>query len=175
MSHVLVSYGTKHGATTEIAERIGATLREQGHDALVAPAGEAPEPAAFDAVVLGSAVYMGRWRRDARALLKRLSRQDRGLPIWLFSSGPGADDTPDPGSRWMHPTKVRKAGERLGARDQVVFGGRIPPEPTNFMERSMLKNTPEDKRDARDFEAISAWARGIAEELRRGASGKAIP
>jgi menaquinone-dependent protoporphyrinogen oxidase len=170
MSHVLISYGTKHGATAEIAERIGAVLREEGHDAVVAPAGEPPDPAAFDAVVLGSAVYMGRWRRDAQALLKRLGRRNGGLPLWLFSSGPGADDTPDPASRWMHPTKVRKAGERLGARDQVVFGGRIPPEPGNFMERSMLKKTPEDKRDARDFEAIAAWARRIAEELRRGAS-----
>jgi menaquinone-dependent protoporphyrinogen oxidase len=170
MSRVLVSYGTKHGATAEIAEHIGATLRKEGHEVVVSRAREAPDPAAFDAVVLGSAVYMGRWRSDALALLKRLGRQDGGLPVWLFSSGPGADDRPDSGSRWMHPTKVRKAGERIGARDQVVFGGRVPPEPSNFMERSMLRKTPEDKRDARDFEAIAAWARGIADELRAGAS-----
>jgi menaquinone-dependent protoporphyrinogen oxidase len=165
MSRVLVSYGTKHGATAEIAERIGATLREEGHDVVVSPASEVADPAAFEAIVLGSAVYMGRWRSDALALLGRLRRQNGGRPVWLFSSGPGADDTPDPQSRWMHPKKVRKAGEQIGARDQVVFGGRVPPDPANFMERSMLRKTPEEKRDARDFEAISTWARGIASEL----------
>jgi hypothetical protein len=30
----------------------------------------------------------------------------------------------------------------------------------------MLKKTPEDKRDARDFGAVAAWARSIASELR---------
>jgi menaquinone-dependent protoporphyrinogen oxidase len=166
MSRVLVAYGSKHGATAEIAEHIGTILREEGHDAVVAPAGTSPDPAAFDAVVLGSAVYAARWRRDARAFLERLGPQNGGFPVWLFSSGPGADDTPDPANKWMHPAKVRAAGERLGARDQVVFGGRVPPEPGNFVERAMLKKTPEDKRDARDFGAVAAWARSIASELR---------
>jgi menaquinone-dependent protoporphyrinogen oxidase len=166
MSRVLVAYGTKHGATAEIAEHIGAILREEGHEAVVSAARDVTDPAAFDAVVLGSAVYMGRWRRDARALLKRVGLGDGVRRLWLFSSGPGADDKPNPADRWMHPRKIREAGERLGARDQVVFGGRVPPDPGNFMERSMLKRTPEDKRDARDFDAIADWARGIAAALR---------
>ena len=33
MSRVLVAHGTKHGATAEIAERIGTTLRDAGHEA----------------------------------------------------------------------------------------------------------------------------------------------
>ena len=159
MSRVLVAYGTKHGSTAEIAERIGETLRSSGHEADVVRARSVGDPEAYDAVVLGSAVYAGRWRRDARGLLRRLKG---GRPLWLFSSGPGADDEPDPSNKWQHPKRVRAAGERLGARDQVVFGGRVPPDPGNFMERAMLKKTPEDKRDARDFEAIESWARGIA-------------
>ena len=170
MSRVLVAHGTKHGATAEIAERIGTTLRDAGHEADVVPAGDVRDLEGYDAVVLGSAVYIGRWRADARRLLRRLRGRLGERPLWLFSSGPGADDEPDPGSRWQHP--ARAAGERLGARDQVVFGGRVPPDPGNFMERGMLKNTPEDKRDARDFDAIGAWAAGIAEQL-RGPGGTA--
>jgi hypothetical protein len=55
----------------------------------------------------------------------------------------------------------------LHARDQVVFKGRVPPDPENFMGRTMLKRTPEDERECRDFAAIAAWAREIAEELWR--------
>lgn len=119
----------------------------------------------YDAVVLGSAVYMGRWRKDAKRLLKRLGKENDGRPVWLFSSGPGADDEPDPTNKWQHPRKVREAGERLGARDQAVFGGRVPPDPANFMERRMLRDTPEDKRDARNFEAIGAWAHEVDWQL----------
>jgi menaquinone-dependent protoporphyrinogen oxidase len=161
MSRVLVAYGTKHGATAEIAESIGDVLRAGGHEADVEPAGSVGDLSGYDAVVLGSAVYAGRWRREARRLLARLGKESNGRAIWLFSSGPAAGDPPDPGNKWHHPTRVRVAGERLGARDQAVFGGRVPPDPGNFMERAMLKKTPEDQRDARDFAAIASWAHEI--------------
>ncbi len=32
--------------------------------------------------------------------------------------------------------------EHLGAREHVVFGGRVPVDPHNFIERAMAKNTP---------------------------------
>ncbi len=52
---VLVAYGTKHGATAGIAEQIGKTLREDGLDAVVLPAGDVHDVRAYDAVVLGGA------------------------------------------------------------------------------------------------------------------------
>jgi menaquinone-dependent protoporphyrinogen oxidase len=159
VSRVLVAYGTKYGSTAEIAERIGETLRREGHDSVVAPARDVRDIEGYDAVVLGSAVYIRRWRRDAKRLLERLRRDRCDRPLWLFSSGPLGDDKPDPSDKWQHPKKVRELGERLGARDHVVFGGRVPLHPGSFMERRMLKDMPEDKRDARDFEAIAAWAR----------------
>ena len=42
-----------------------------------------------------------------------------------------------------------------------MFGGRVPTDPGNFVERAMLKNTPPERRDARDWPAIEALgARG---------------
>jgi menaquinone-dependent protoporphyrinogen oxidase len=165
MSRVLVAYASKHGSTAEIAERIGEVIGSDGHQVEVESVGAVGDLAPFDAIVLGSAVYGGRWRREARRLLRSLRAGLGERPLWLFSSGPVGEDEPDPSNRWHFPTKVRKAGEALGAREQVVFSGRVPPEPSNFMERSMLKNTPEEQRDCRDFEAIAAWAQGIAREL----------
>ena len=43
-----------------------------------------------------------------------------------------------------------------------MFGGRVPTDPGNFIERAMLKNTPPERRDARDWAAIEAWARAVA-------------
>jgi menaquinone-dependent protoporphyrinogen oxidase len=58
--------------------------------------------------------------------------------------------------------------ERLGARGHVVFGGRVPLEPHNFIERAMVKNTPAEFADRRDWEEISRWAAEIARQLQHG-------
>jgi hypothetical protein len=55
---VLVAYGSKHGSTAEIADRIGERLREAGHEVDVLPAGSVTDLDRYEAVVLGSAVYM---------------------------------------------------------------------------------------------------------------------
>lgn len=164
MSRVLVAYGSKHGSTAD-AERVGETLRDQGHDVEVMRASEAGEVDAYEAVVLGSAVYMARWRPVARRLLRRRRRVLADRPTWLFSSGPVGERKPDQEERWTVPKLVRRMAPKIGAREHVVFGGRVPLEPTNFVERAMARDTPEDKRDLRDWDEIAAWARRIAAEL----------
>jgi menaquinone-dependent protoporphyrinogen oxidase len=63
------------------------------------------------------------------------------------------------------PPFAEKLADRIGAREHVMFGGRVPSDPGNFIERAMLKNTPPERRDARDWFAIEAWARGVAAQL----------
>ena len=46
-----------------------------------------------------------------------------------------------------------------------MFGGRLPIEPGNFIERAMVKNSPEELLDLRDWGSIRAWADGIASAL----------
>jgi menaquinone-dependent protoporphyrinogen oxidase len=55
---------------------------------------------------------------------------------------------------------------RIGAHEHVVFGGRVPLDPGNFVERAMARDTPPELQDRRDWQAIDNWARGIGEKLR---------
>jgi menaquinone-dependent protoporphyrinogen oxidase len=91
---VLVAYGTKRGATAEIAEAVGKTLRRAGLTVDVQPARRVRSLERYRAVVLGSALYAGRWRRDALRLLRRPELRDRD--VWLFSSGTVGEDKRDP-------------------------------------------------------------------------------
>jgi hypothetical protein len=43
----------------------------------------------------------------------------------------------------------------------------VPLDPAGFVERSIADKTPPAQRDARDSQAIRAWAAGIAADLER--------
>jgi menaquinone-dependent protoporphyrinogen oxidase len=93
-TRVLVAYGAKYGATAEIAEKIGQVLQEAGLAVDVKPADQAGNPQSYAAVVLGSAVYMGRWRKEAETFLQVHEKALAERPVWLFSSGPLGEGDP---------------------------------------------------------------------------------
>jgi menaquinone-dependent protoporphyrinogen oxidase len=68
----------------------------------------------------------------------------------------------------MEPPKIVKAVEKLGARDHVVFGGRLPADPHGPIEKAMVTGVPAEFRDRRDWDQIRSWAETIASELRAG-------
>src|SRR4051812_20585179 len=114
MRQVLVAYASKHGSTREIAEAIAAELRDCGLEVDCVSADEVKHVDGYDAVVLGSAVYMKRWQRSARKLLRSEHETLTHQLLWIFSSGPTGDAPPDP--NWNEPKSVVHEAERLGAR-----------------------------------------------------------
>jgi menaquinone-dependent protoporphyrinogen oxidase len=160
---ILVAHAGKHGSTSEIAAAIADELLAAGLEVDLTDAGRVRDLDRYAGVVLGSAVYTKRWRASARRLLHRLERELGDRPLWIFSSGPVGEAEVDPG--WCEPARVLHRAQRLNLRGHVIFGGRVPQDPHNFVERAMLRNTPADKQDVRDFAEIRAWARGIAAEI----------
>jgi menaquinone-dependent protoporphyrinogen oxidase len=162
MATVLVAYASKHGSTGEIAEVIGATLREAGHDVDVRPARDVRSIDPASAVVLGSALYAAHWQRDAARFVRRHLAALQARPVWLFSSGP-LDDSASRG-RLPVPEPVAAATAEVGAREHRTFGGRLLPD-TPGVDPHILATHPTG--DFRDWDAIRAWARSIAGELAR--------
>lgn len=161
---VLVAYSSKRGSTAEIAETVAATLRREGLGVCLEPVDAVANLEPYDAVVLGSAVYMKRWRGDAKHFLKKHRKALRQKPFWVFSSGPVGDpanDDPD----WLEPPKLAEKVEEMGGRAHVVFGGRVPAEPQGIMERAMAEGVPKEFRDRRDWDKIRGWAQQVAAEL----------
>ena len=149
-------------STVEIAAEIVDELRAQGVSVELLAAGDVEDLSRYDAVVIGSAVYMKRWRREARHLLHDHATELASKPFWIFSSGPFGE-TPD--LAWAEPPKIVKEAERLGVREHVVFGGRLPPHPVGPIEKAMVRSTPDTVADLRDWDEIRTWARSIAAAL----------
>src|SRR3712207_4340232 len=62
---VLVTAATRHGSTQEIAQAIAAGLERRGVGCDCRAVGEVHGLDGYDAVVLGSGVYMGHWLDEA--------------------------------------------------------------------------------------------------------------
>jgi menaquinone-dependent protoporphyrinogen oxidase len=80
----------------------------------------------YEAVVLGSAVYTGRWLQPAKELVQRFGGALAGRPVWLFSSGPVGDPSRKLVQRMgADPVDLPDILERTQARDHRIFAGKL--------------------------------------------------
>jgi len=170
-TQVLVVYGTKYGATAEIAEKIGELLREAGLQADVLPADRVSDLTPYQAVVLGSAVYMGKWRDEAATFLEENEKALAERPVWLFSSGPAGEGDPvELMKGWRFPEAQQPIADRVQPRDIAFFHGVLDTKKLSLPEKLIIKGINAPIGDFRDWEAITSWARAIAEALKKEAS-----
>lgn len=164
---VLVVVASRHGATAEIgavlAREIGGcdAGRSAGLAAMAMSAENRPDPAAFDAVVLGSAVYVGRWLEPARQYAATHAGTLRGRPTWLFSSGP-IGEPPFPPDE---PYDIDPLTRMIGARGHAMFPGRLDEDRLGFAERAMVTAMRAPVGDFRDWAAVRSWAGDIADAV----------
>jgi menaquinone-dependent protoporphyrinogen oxidase len=185
MARVLVVYGSRHGGTRGIAERIGEVLRTEGIEAGVAGAADGPDIRAADAVVVGSGVYMGSWLKEPIAFLEANREALAARPVWLFSSGPlrgstAAKDENDPMADVLGPAdgpgsggrrKIAELSDVIRPRDHRVFYGAFDPkDPPHALAERLIRMMPGSAGllppgDFREWDLIEAWAREIAATL----------
>jgi menaquinone-dependent protoporphyrinogen oxidase len=166
-NQVLVAYATKHGATAEIAEKIGQVLRQAGLGTDVLPAERVGDLTPYQAVVLGSAVYAGRWRKEAATFLEVNEKQLSERTVWLFSSGPlGEGDAVELMKGWRFPEAQKPIADRIQPRDIAFFHGALNMKKLSFPEKLIVKGIKAPVGDFRDWDAITSWAADIADALK---------
>jgi menaquinone-dependent protoporphyrinogen oxidase len=124
---VLVTSASKHGATRDIANAIGAELGSHGLDVTMAPVQDVASITEYDAVILGSAVYLGKWMKPARQFTTDHASELATRVVWLFSSGPipSARSTGDYSYEQRHGDEIANA---IGAREHRLFLGKARPK-----------------------------------------------
>lgn len=165
--NVLVTAASRQGSTADIAEAIGDTLRSHDFDVNVVPPDEVVDVAAYDAFVVGSAIYVGHWLEDATAFVDRFAPALSTRPVWLFTSGPVGD----PSRRLVRqmtadPVELPRLLALTGAREHRIFAGRLEREGLRGAHRLSLAVFRGFEGDWRDWAAIESWAGEIAARLR---------
>ena len=168
---ILVTAASKHGATFEIARQLGDTLMAGGFDVDVSRPEEVENVAPYDGVVIGSAVYAGRWHEQARRLIDRESTALKTRPVWLFSSGP-LGDPPKPDD----PIEgLGRLGEATHAIEHRVFAGKADRKTLGFAERAIFAVVKAAEGDFRPWDAVAEWASEIAQTLEARRLEEAVP
>ena len=166
MATILVAYATKYGATQEIAEKIGEILLQAGFLSDVVPVDRVRDLTPYKAVILGSAVYIGKWRKEAVQFLKKNEKGLSQRPVWLFSSGPtGEGDPVEIMKGWHFPAELQPLVDQIKPRDIAVFHGSLNAESMSSLDKWVVKNVKAPVGDFRDWDAITAWAASIASAI----------
>ncbi|MFF9332051.1 flavodoxin domain-containing protein [Streptomyces albogriseolus] len=164
---VLVAYGSANGSTEEMAEAVAGVLRRTEITAEVLPARSVTDLDRYGAVVVGGALYAGRWHKDARRFVRRHRGALAHRPVWFFSSGPL---DPTASQRDIPPVPgVKRAMAGLDVRGHATFGGCLTDGAQGRVARMILRNGKGG--DFRDFAAVEHWAAGLAKELGAMAHG----
>jgi menaquinone-dependent protoporphyrinogen oxidase len=167
MPKILVTYATKHHSTAEIAEAIAEELRRSPAATVESqPVESVKDIAGYDAVVLGSAVYVGQWQGPAADFLKDHEQELAQRPVWIFSSGPTGEGDPAVILKgWELPEALKPIVDRIKPRDVAVFHGNLDAKKLNLFEKAMVKGVKAPMGDFRNWTEIRAWAANIAREL----------
>jgi menaquinone-dependent protoporphyrinogen oxidase len=159
MTRVLVAFATKMGSTRGIADAVGEELLRHGLVVDVRNVREVSSLGDYQAVVLGSAVYMGRWRPEAVRFVRRHVAELIKLRVWLFESG------------WIGERPEGLAAtaggldraQQVGAFAPTVFGGCLDPALANgLIDRMVAKRK---SGDFRNWDDIRVWTTTIADVL----------
>jgi menaquinone-dependent protoporphyrinogen oxidase len=174
---VLVAYATHSGSTAEIAERVAQRLHAAGHHPDLGPVTTFSAMPTHDAFVIGSAVYLGRWQKEALTFVERNRPVLATGPTWLFSSGPLGAERTDTDGRDIRvgallAGQIDALIEAVQPRDHRVFFGALDPDRIGLGPR-LMRLTPAGRKllqegDFRDWAEIEAWADSIARELSAG-------
>ena len=157
---IAVVVASRHGSTRGIADALVECLGRHGVDATVHDADGTVDLEGVDGVVLGSAVYMGRWLAPAREFARSHGPALGERPLWLFSSGPlgpPGELKPEGDS----PEGAALAVE-LGALEHHTLAGSLDRASLSLRERAIVKAVHAPYGDFRDRAEIDRLAESIA-------------
>jgi menaquinone-dependent protoporphyrinogen oxidase len=127
----------------------------------------------YEAVVVGSAVYAGRWLKPARELIMPSADELATRPVWLFSSGPvGEPSRKLVGKMSEDPADLAAMRELTRAQNDEPFAGRLEKHNVTRPQRAALTLFRGLHGDFRDWNQIERWASRIADSLQSHATAE---
>jgi len=154
---ILVAYATKAGSTAEVAAEIGRVIESQnGHKVDVCPVGKLNGVNGYDAVIIGSAIRVGKWLPEAMKLVERHRDALSQIPVACFTVCLTLSEDTEENRREV-AAYLAPVYEIVQPVDVGLFAGVMDYSKLPFILRLMMKKMKSPEGDFRDWEVIRAW------------------
>ena len=158
---VLVTYASKYGSTGGVAEAIGKELCANGVNADVVLIENAGDIRSYQGVVIGSAIYMGKWMSEAIDFVNKNQDILCQMPVAYFLvcitlSRPTEEKRAQVLS-YMDP--ILKAVPKVKPVGIGTFAGALNYSNLSWLTKKIMKSKGSPEGDFRDWNAIRSWAR----------------
>jgi len=158
---VLVAYASKYGSTGGVANAIGKELCSKDVVTDVSLINNAGNVASYQGMVIGSAIYRGKWMSEAADFVEENRNFLREIPVAYFLvcitlANPTEKNRAEV-LRYMDP--ILKAVPEITPVGIGIFAGALDYSNLTWLNRKILKSKGVSEGDFRDWNAIRAWAR----------------
>ena len=127
----LILYATKYGATHEIAKKIGSRI--DGSVICDIKAGNLPPISDYECIIIGSSLYAGSIRKEAKEFLTKNEAGFNGKIVGLFLSGMSEGEA-DEAFKNNFPTSILE-----NAKSKALLGGIFDPQKAGAFARFIMK------------------------------------
>lgn len=157
---VLIAYATKAGSTAEVAARIGEILSNRKISVEVLPVAKTGDISVYSAIVLGSAIRMGRILPEAQEFLEIhqaiLNEKPFSAFVVCMALIKDSPETRQKVNAYLDPLRalVKPASEGL-------FAGVCNPSKVSLVDRLLISAKKMPQGDFRQWDQITAWAQAV--------------
>ena len=166
-NRLLIAYASRCGSTGGVAEAIGQALCETGAAVDVRLVKNVNDLSPYQAVILGSAIRMGKWLPEAVEFLKKHQGTLSRVPVAYFVVCLTMKDATEENRRkalaYLDP--VHKQFLQVNPVDIGLFAGMVDFNKLSFVYSLILKVMGAPEGDFRNWETIRTWAAGIRPAL----------
>jgi menaquinone-dependent protoporphyrinogen oxidase len=160
---ILVTYASRTGSTAEVAQAIGATLRESGTPVDVLPMQKVRDLSAYRAVIAGSAIRKSQWLPEAQQFVEKFHADLGRKPFATFTvcitlAMSNTAQYQSIVTKWIEPVRVRVAPVSQGLFAGRLDFSKLPLNWDTFLLRMAVALGIFPRGDRRDWNAIRAWA-----------------
>ncbi len=163
---ILIAYATRAGATVQVAQTIGETLAATGAAVDVRPITRVNDLKGYTAMVIGSAIRMGKWLPEATDFAKSNQSILATMPTACFLvCATLHEDTAETRTKvlaYLDPIRPVLKPKSVG-----LFAGKMDYGTLSLLDRFIVQNVAKvPQGDWRNGDAIRAWARDLPNTLR---------
>ena len=157
---ILVAYASKYGSTGGVADAIGKGLCSKGAAVDVLLMKNAVNLSSYQGVIVGSAIYMGKWLPEAVDFVKKNVEVLRQIPVAYFlvcmTLCKPTEENRAKVLAYLDP--VLKAIPEIKPVGIGAFAGALDYNNLSWLNKKILKSKGTPEGDFRDWKAIRTWA-----------------